>query len=53
MLMEMTQAQTKSSRKFCALRIMRFMHRIRGWSSDLQDVFLKNKQTPRIMKVNT
>ena len=37
----MTQAQTK----FYAFRIMRVIHRIRGWSNELQDVFLKNKKS--------
>ena len=39
----MAQAHTKSSHKFCDYRIMRVIHIIRGWSFELQDVFLKNK----------
>ena len=48
----MTQAQTKFSHKFYTFLIMRVIHRIRGWSYELQDLFLKNKQTPRIANVN-
>ena len=48
----MTQAQTKSSHKFYVFRIIRVTHRIRGWSYELQDVFLKNKLTPSIAEVN-
>ena len=44
--------QTKSSHQFYAFRIMRVIHSIRGWSYELQDVFLKNKQIPGIAKVN-
>ena len=42
----MNQAQTKSIHKFYAFRIIRFIHRIRGWSYELQDVFSKNKEIP-------
>ena len=42
----MTQGQTNSNDKFYAFRIMRVIQRIRGWLYELQDVFLKNKQTP-------
>ena len=48
----MTQAQTKSTQKFYAFRIMTVIHRIRGWSYELQDASIKNKLTPRIAKVN-
>ena len=48
----MTQAQTKSRHKFYAFLIMRVIHRIRAWSYELQDVFLKNKQIPHIAKIN-
>ena len=52
MLTLVTQAQTKSRHKFYAFRIMRVIHRIQGWSYELQDVFLKNKQIPRIAKIS-
>ena len=45
-------AQAKRSHEFYAFQIMRFTNRIRGWSYELQDVFLKNKQTPRTTMVN-
>ena len=48
----MTQTQTKSCHEYYAFPIMRVIHRIREWSYELQDVFLKNKQTPRIVNVN-
>ena len=48
----MTQTQTKSSHRFYAFRIMTVTHRIRGWSYELQDMFLENKHTPQIAKVN-
>ena len=46
----MTQAQTKSRHKLYAFRIVGVILRIRGWSYEPQDVFLKNKQIPRIAK---
>ena len=48
----MTQAQTKSIHKFYAFRIIRVILRIRGWSYELQDMFFKNKEIPRIAVVN-
>ena len=48
----MTQAQIKSSHKFYTFQIISVIDRIRGWSYELQDVFLKNKQILHIAKVN-
>ena len=56
----MTQAQTKFSQKFWSLVkssdtpfwSIRVIYRIRGWFYELQNVFLKNRQTSRIAKVN-
>ena len=48
----MTQVQTKSRHKFYASQIMRVILRTRRWSYELQDLFLKNKQIPRIAKAN-
>ena len=42
----------KSSHQFYVCQIMRVIHSIRGWSYELQDVFPKNKQIPRTVKVN-
>ena len=52
MLKQMTQAQTKSIHKFYTFRIIRVILRIRGWSYELQDIFFKNKEIPRIAVVD-
>ena len=46
----MAQVQTKSN-KLYVLRIMTVKHRIRGWSYELQDVFLKINRL-KIPRVN-
>ena len=48
----MTQAQTKSRHTFYACLFMRAINKIRGWSSEFQDAFFRNKQIPRIANIN-
>ena len=48
----MTQAKMKSSCKFYAFLIMTIVHRVWELLCDLQDIFLTNRQTPRIVQFN-